>query len=63
MRLDLRDPENLAVARSLLDASLPEMRGRVEAVLRRIGTHGIVERTVSEVDDDSSGGSGMFAAA
>ncbi len=60
MRLDLRDPENLAVARPLLDTRLPwprALRGRVDAVLARIGTHGTVERTVSEVADDSVGGS------
>jgi hypothetical protein len=58
MRLDLRAPENLAVAQSLLAARRPELRDRVEAVLRRIKTHGTVERTVSEVTDDSSGLSG-----
>jgi len=60
MRLDLRDPENLAVARPLLDTRLPwpgALRGRVDAVLARIGTHGTVERTISEVADDSVGGS------
>ncbi len=60
MRLDLRDPSNLAVARPLLDTRLPwpgALRGRVDAVLARIGTHGTVERTVSEVADDSVGGS------
>ena len=60
MRLDLRDPGNLAVARPLLETRLPwppTIRDRVDAVLRRIGTHGTVERTVSEVDDDSIGAS------
>jgi hypothetical protein len=61
MRLDLRDPANRAVAQPLLDTRLPwppSIRPRVDAVLRRIGTHGTVERTVFEVADDSIGASG-----
>jgi hypothetical protein len=53
LRLDLRDPGNLAVARSLLATRPSELRERAEAVFRRIETHGIIERTVSEVSDDS----------
>ena len=61
MRLDLRDPENRAIAQPLLDTRLPwpgSVRPRVDAVLRRIGTHGTVERTLSEIADDSRGASG-----
>ena len=60
-RLDLRDPANYAVARPLLEARLPwppAIERDVRAVLARIATDGVVERTVSEVDDDSSGVSG-----
>jgi hypothetical protein len=61
MRLDLREPANLAVARPLIDTRLPwppDIRARVEAVLRRIATDGTVERAISEVDDRSWGASG-----
>lgn len=57
-RLDLRVPENRAVARSLVDAAWPwptELRGAIRAVFDRIGTHGTIERLVSEVEDDGSG--------
>jgi hypothetical protein len=60
-RLDLRDPANYAIARPLLDTRLPwppDIDRKVRAVLARIGTHGVVERTVSELDDGSGGVSG-----
>jgi hypothetical protein len=60
-RLDLRDPANLAAARPLLEHSLPWPPGdgpRKQAVMDRIATHGVIERTVSEIDDDSKGASG-----
>jgi hypothetical protein len=53
LRLDLRDPGNLEVARLLLQTRPSELRERADAVFRRIETHGIIERTVSEVSDDS----------
>jgi hypothetical protein len=60
-RLDLRDPANLAAARPLLEHGLPWPPGdgpRKQAVMRRIVSHGVIERTVSEIDDDSKGASG-----
>jgi hypothetical protein len=62
-RLDLRDPANLAAARPLLEHGLPWPPGGgagQEAVMRRIATHGVIERTVSEIDDDSKGASGSI---
>jgi hypothetical protein len=62
-RLDLRDPGNLAAARPLLEHNLPWPPGdgpRKAAVMRRIATHGVIERTVSEIDDDSKGASGSI---
>jgi hypothetical protein len=59
-RLDLRDPANLEVARPLLDSPQPWSAvggAGKQAVMDRIATHGVVERTVSAVDDDSSGAS------
>ena len=57
-RLDLRDPTSMAVARPFLEspatwatAGGPGKR----ALLDRIATHGIVERTVSAVEDRSRG--------
>jgi hypothetical protein len=60
-RLDLRDPANYAVARPLVETRLPwppDVSRRARDVLARIGTHGVIERTVSEVDDDSRAVSG-----
>jgi hypothetical protein len=60
-RLDLRDPANYAVARPLLDTTLPwppDVDRKVRAVLARAATNGVVERTVSEIDDNSWGVSG-----
>ncbi len=58
-RLDLRDPENRAVAARLLAMRLPwRDRGAIEAVARRIRSHGTIERTVSSVADDTKGISG-----
>jgi hypothetical protein len=64
-RLDLRDPANLAVARPLLDS--PEPWSSVggagkQAVMDRIATHGVVERTISAVDDRSWGASAAVKA-
>jgi hypothetical protein len=64
-RLDLRDPGNLAVARPLIDTRLPwppHVLERWQDVMRRIGTHGTIERTVSTVEDDSVGASGSVRA-
>ncbi len=64
-RLDLRDPTNLAVARSLIDARLPwppHLHRQAQLLGRRIATHGIVERTVMEVVDESAGVSGSIRA-
>ena len=61
MRLDLRDPGNRAVARALLDIEMPwppAARERIAAVFERIATHGTIERSVFEIDDDSAGFSG-----
>jgi hypothetical protein len=60
-RLDLRVPGNLAVARSLVDAAWPwppAVLGRLGAVFERIGSHGTVERFVSDVEDEGWGASG-----
>lgn len=59
-RLDLRDPANLAFARSLIDARLPwppHLHKQARALGRRIATHGVVERTVMTVEDGSRGAS------
>lgn len=64
-RLDLRDPANLAAARPLLDSSEPwSAAGGAgkQAVMDRIATHGVVERLVSTVDDDSRGASASLKA-
>jgi hypothetical protein len=57
-RLDLRDPANLAIARPLFESkerwTAVGGTGK-QAVMDRIATHGVVERTVSEIDDDSAG--------
>ncbi len=56
MRLDLRDPANLAFARSLLHVPFPWPSGLADDYRRlteRIASHGTVERTVSSVQDDS----------
>jgi hypothetical protein len=63
-RLDLRDPANRAVAQPLLDVPLPwpkDLSARVKAVLGHIDAHGIVETTVSEVDDGSWGVAGSVS--
>jgi hypothetical protein len=57
-RLDLREPGNLAVARALVDAAWPWPPHLVDAigpVFDRIGSHGAIERIVSEVDDEGWG--------
>jgi hypothetical protein len=57
-RLDLRDPGNLAAARSLVDAAFPwppDLVGRVRDVFHRIETNGTIEQTTSAVDDDTWG--------
>ena len=57
-RLDLRDPRNLAVARQFLmsPATWATAGGLGKrALLDRIATHGILERTVSAVQDRSRG--------
>ena len=64
-RLDLRDPANLAVARPLLDSQEPWSAvggAGKQAVMDRIATHGVVERTVSAVDDRSWGASAAVKA-
>ena len=57
-RLDLRDPANLAIARPLFESkqrwTAVGGAGK-QAVMDRIATHGVVERTVTDVDDDSTG--------
>jgi hypothetical protein len=59
-RLDLRDPANLAIARPLFESkqrwTAVGGAGK-QAVMDRIATHGVVERTVSAIDDDSAGAS------
>jgi hypothetical protein len=58
-RLDLRDPDNRAVAAPLLAMKLPwGDRAAIAAVAARIASHGTVERTVSSVEDDTKGVSG-----
>jgi hypothetical protein len=58
-RLDLRDPENRAVAAPLLATKLPWGNGAaLDAVGRRIRSHGTIERTVSSIEDDTRGVSG-----
>lgn len=57
-RLDLRDPENLEIARPFLASQEPWSAiggGSKQAVLDRIATHGVVERTVTAIDDDTKG--------
>jgi hypothetical protein len=57
-RLDLRDPANLRIARPFLASQEPWSAlggGAKQAVLDRITTHGVVERTVTAIDDDSKG--------
>ncbi len=64
-RLDLRDGANRAVAGALIELRAPwprDVAARVRAVADRIVTHGIVERTVFDVDDNSSGVSGSIRA-
>ena len=65
-RLDLRDPANLALARPLFESkqrwTAVGGAGK-QAVMDRIATHGVVEHTVSDLDDDSSGASFGSAAA
>jgi hypothetical protein len=59
-RLDLRDPANLAIARLLFESTKrwTAVGGAGKrAVMDRIATHGIVERTVSDIDDDSASAS------
>jgi hypothetical protein len=59
-RLDLRDPQNLAAARAVLDAALPwppDAFTRARALNERIRTHGTFEITRSAVEDDSRGAS------
>ncbi len=61
MRLDLRNAGNRAVAEPLIDTRWPwplDLRNRVDDVIRRIGTHGTIERTVLEIVDESTGVSG-----
>jgi len=58
-RLDLRDPDNRAVAAPLLATKLPwGNREAIAAVAERIASHGTIERTVSTVEDDTKGLSG-----
>ena len=60
-RLDLRDPENRAVAAPLLAAKWPwgaRERAAIAAVGKRIAGHGTIERTVSSVSGDTRGISG-----
>jgi len=57
-RLDLRDPANLMAARQFIDSPVPwESIGGPgkQAVMDRIATHGIVETSVSKIDDRSRG--------
>jgi hypothetical protein len=66
LRLDLRDAENRAIAQPLIDTRWPwplDMKGRINDVIRRIGTHGTVERTVLAIDDASIGASGSVQGA
>ena len=60
-RLDLRDPANWEAAKSLVGAPFPwpeRVIDRINAVWQRMKTGGTVERTISDVDDDSRGVSG-----
>jgi hypothetical protein len=54
-RLDLREPENLAIARPFLSG-----RAGKDAVLARIGTHGVVERSETDIEDGSKGAALSF---
>jgi hypothetical protein len=59
-RLDLRDPDNLAVARRLVEAAWPWPPNLVKTigpVFDRIRSHGTIERSVSDVDDRGWGAS------
>ena len=59
-RLDLRDAANLVVAESLIDSAAAwTMPGGAakQAVVKRIASHGIVERSISAVEDRSRGAS------
>jgi hypothetical protein len=59
-RLDLRDPINLAIARPLFESTRrwTAVGGAgKQVVMDRIATHGVVERTVSDIHDDSVGAS------
>jgi len=63
--LDLTDPANLAIARPFLDTPMPRsfpFGAARQALLDRIATHGVVERLVSDVHDDSLGASIDFKA-
>lgn len=63
MRLDLRDAENLAFARSLLRVPYPwpgQMRDDFARLLARMASHGTIERIESAVEDDSGGVSGSL---
>jgi hypothetical protein len=64
-RLDLRDPDNLAAARSMLARpSWPLGEGpRDGAVERRLLTHGTTERYAYAIEDDTVGASGALKAA
>jgi hypothetical protein len=62
-RLNLRDPENLAAARPLLEHRLPWPPGngpRKQAVLQQIAERGSTETSVYAVEDDSKGASGAL---
>jgi hypothetical protein len=58
-RLDLRDPANLESARPFLTSQEPwsSVAGGAskQAVLDRIATHGTIERSVSDIHDDTKG--------
>jgi hypothetical protein len=60
-RLDLRDPANLESARPFLTSQEPwsSVAGGAskQAVIDRIATDGVVERSVTDVHDDSKGAS------
>ena len=61
MRLDLREPANLAVVAPLLDGGFPSAKANFNALLARIVSDGIIETTVSSVQDDTTGVSGSLA--
>ena len=66
MRLDLREPANLAFAESLLGVPFPWPSGLADdyrRLVERMTSHGTVERTVSAVQDDSKQASGAFGKA